>query len=145
MFVIVVRTHAEEGVRTAQARPRKLRHLYRCVIAHLSHKIDWLGNVYACDGSSGRLDEIVTQHFANEGERARRAQVALDHPQLSFFFARGAGLADNLHIERTGDVEASCHLLRDLLEARHVGLQKGERRKDEGRIAGVYTCVFHMF
>jgi hypothetical protein len=74
------RTNAKEGVCTAQARPRKLGHLDGCVVARLCHKVDRLGNVYARDGSSGCLDEIVAEHFADEWERARRAQVTLDHP-----------------------------------------------------------------
>src|SRR6266404_6862573 len=121
---MAVRTDAEEGVCTTQARPRKLRYLHRSVIACLCHKVDWLRNVYTCDSSSGRLDEIVSQHFAHEWERARRAQVAFNHLQLRFF-ARGAGLADDLHIERAGDIKASRHLPRDFLEARHVGLRNG--------------------
>ena len=82
--------------------------------------------------AGGGLDEVTLQHLADEGERTRGAEVALDDLDLVV-----AGQI--LDVERTGDVQLLGYLAADLLDAAgrgEVDLLGGEHQRG---VAGVYA------
>jgi len=52
--------------------------------------------------------------------------------------------ADDLHVERTRDLERACDLLRDLLHAVKVDLGQRVRRKNERSVTGVNTSLLDV-
>jgi len=52
--------------------------------------------------------------------------------------------ADDLHVERTRNLERACDLLRDLLHAVEVDLRQSVRRQNKGSVTGVYTSLLDV-
>ena len=135
--------NSQEGVGSRQTSPGELRHLDGDVIPLLLHQVDGLGDINAHDGGGGDVNEVGTEDLGDEGERPRSTQVALDNLELGILASDG-GLSDNLHVERTGDVEGLADLLSNLLQSVEVLLGKGEGREDESGITRVNTGVLDV-
>ena len=154
------RTDAQERIRAPKPRPRKLRDLDRRILPRLRHHVHRRGHLPPHDRPRRRLDKIMPQHLRHERERARRAQVALDHLQRRLLFlplgllplgilpsGRAGGrtrLADDLHVERPRDLERLGDLLRDALHARQLALPKRHGRQHERRVARVHARVLDV-
>lgn len=137
-------TNTQEWISAPEAGPRKLGDLDRNIVALLGHKILRLRDILPNDRVRRRLYEVVAEDLRYEGERARRAQVALNDLELRLL-AVPRPRADDLHVERARDFERLRDLLRDLLNTRKIVLRHRVRREDEGGVAGVHAGVLDVF
>ena len=133
---------AQVRVGAGQTRPGELGHLDRDIVALLGHEVGGRRHVLVHDGTRRDVDKVYAKHLAHEGERATGTQVALDH--LEVRFAVRVFLADDLHVERSTDVECLAHARGNVLDAGHVDVADRERREDQRGIARVHTGVLDV-
>ncbi|ROV99906.1 hypothetical protein VMCG_06224 [Cytospora schulzeri] len=134
---------AKEGVGTGKTGPGELRNLGGKVVALDGHQVGWLGNVLADERLGGDVNEVGTQDLADEGERSRGTQVALNDLQLRLT-AFGILSLDDLHVERTSDVPGLGNLLGNLLDtAQDLVIQRGGR-KNQSSITRVDTSLLNV-
>lgn len=134
---------AKEGVGASETGPGELGNLGGQVVTLDSHEVGGLGNVLADKGLGGNVNEVGAEDLADEGERTRGTEVALDdleggHTSL------GILSANDLHVEGTGDVPGLGDLLRNLLDTVHGVLVQVGRREDEGGITRVDTSLLDV-
>ena len=84
------------------------------------------------------LDEIVSGHFRDEGERAGCADVAFDHLDRIVF-------CDELDIERACDLKGFDNGAGDFFRSADRFEIEALRREDDRRIARMDAGIFHMF
>jgi hypothetical protein len=128
--------------RKGEEEQRTLRNLDGNVVALLGHEVDGSGNVLTDNGSGSDVDEVDAENLGNEGERTGRAKVALD--DLEGGLLTGDGLADDLHVVRTRDLERLGDLLSNDLESLHVVAVEGEGREDDGSVTRVNTGLLDV-
>ncbi|KAI3479544.1 hypothetical protein L1887_58356 [Cichorium endivia] len=85
----------------------------------------------------GHLNGVNTSDLADEGERSRGADVALDHLDVVV-------LGDELDVERTGDVKRSGDLGGGHLDAAHGLGVEVLRGQDERSVTRVHTGVLDV-
>lgn len=137
------RTDTEVRISTSQSSPRELRNLDRDVVSLLGHEVDRSRNVLTNDRGGRDIDKVDTEDLGNEGERTRGTEVALD--DLENRFLSRDRLANDLHVERTRDLERLGDFLSDDLETRHVVFDEREGRKDNRGVSRVNSGVLDVF
>ncbi|KAH8720481.1 hypothetical protein HC256_000873 [Beauveria bassiana] len=134
---------AEEGVGACEARPGKLRHLGGKVVALDGHKVRRGGHVLAGESLCGHLDEVDAEHLGDKGERARRAEVALDDLEKRLTAVGAVGL-DNLHVEGTGYLPGLGDLLGDIFDALHDAVVEVGGWQDKRGVARVDASLLDV-
>lgn len=126
----------KEGVGAGKTGPRELRHLGGDVVTLDLHEISRVGNLLANKGLGGNIDEVGAENLADERERTRRTQIALDDLELGLAALGVLGL-DDLHVEGTGDVPRLGDSLGNVLAAlldRLLEVDGGENKRSVTRV-----------
>lgn len=136
-------TDTQRRVSTCQPGPRELSDLDRSVIHRLLHEIHWLWYIHSRNRRRGNVNEVDTKNFGHEGETARGTEVALDDLEL-WILTVFRWFLDDLHVERTRDLQCGSYLLCNLLQPLHIRGIERERWEDQGSVSGMYACILDV-